>query len=138
MTPHRKTVIALDFDRTFTSDIPFWRTFVLHALERGHTVYCVTARHDNETNRKQIEELFGPIVFPQLGGVIYTQHQSKRAVAQGLGVRIDIWIDDMPEGVGKQSKSDFQKHELQHKVYEELPVFQPAVVCPHEVWTPAR
>lgn len=138
MTPHRKTVIALDFDRTFTSDIPFWRTFVLHALERGHTVYCVTARHENETNVKQVETLFGPTVFPLLAGVIYTHHQSKRAIAQVWGVKVDIWIDDMPEGVGKQSKHDFQQHEIQHKVYEELPVFQPDVVCPDERWIPSH
>ena len=138
MTPFRPTNIALDFDRTFTSDIPFWRTFVLHAVERGHKVYCITARHENETNCKQVEELFGPTVFPQLAGVIYTHHQSKRAIAQFWDVRIDIWIDDMPEGVGKQSKRDFQTHEMQHKVYEELPVFQPDVVCPTEVWKPVQ
>lgn len=138
MTPFRATTIALDFDRTFTSDIPFWRTFVLHAIERGHRVYCVTARHEDETSCAQVEALFGPAVFPLLAGVIYTHHQSKRAIAQVWGVKIDIWIDDMPEGIGKQSKRDFQTHARQHNVYEELPVFQQDVVCPTEVWKPAQ
>lgn len=136
MTPTRATTIALDFDRTFTSDIPFWRLFVQHAVARGHKVYCVTGRHDTPLNQAQVKTLFGPEIYPLLAGAIFTNHESKRATTLKMGIYIDIWIDDMPEGVGKQTKRAFRVHEQQHKVYEELPVFIIGVVPPDEVWSP--
>lgn len=59
---------------------------------RGHRVICVTARKDNEENRKDIGGLMKiPVYFT--GGV------SKIRFAKENNLRINIWIDDNPEGL---------------------------------------
>ena len=37
--------IALDYDKTFTTDMRMWRAFIDLAKAYGHEVVCVTMRH---------------------------------------------------------------------------------------------
>lgn len=136
-TPWRKTVIALDFDRTFTSDIEFWRLMVILAVERGHTVICVTGRTDSERSRTEMRALFGERVFAKLSSLIFCNHCPKRDCAANQGWEVDIWIDDFPEAVGAPSRDAIEKMENVHKVYETLPVFDIKNVHPTNVWKTA-
>jgi hypothetical protein len=122
MNPHRKTTIAIDFDRTFTSDVDFWRGVVELAVKRGHRVLCVTARTDSVKSRAEIARVFGPYIFSQLTCCIFCNHSPKRAAALSYGYNIDIWIDDLPEGIGAKSAQDFQQLERSFCVFETLPV----------------
>lgn len=67
MTPFRPTTIAIDFDRTFTSDVEFWRFFIRHAVKRGHTVICVTGRTETQYSKLQMATIFGEQTFPCVG-----------------------------------------------------------------------
>jgi hypothetical protein len=134
-TPWRKTVIALDFDRTFTSDIEFWRMFVTQAVRRGHTVLCVTGRTDSERSRNEMQALFGEYVFSKLAALIFCNHCPKRDYAANHGWEVDIWIDDFPESIGAPNREAIKSMEGVHRVYETLPVFDIKNVHPTNIWT---
>lgn len=133
-TPWRKTVIAVDFDRTFTSDIEFWRLFICQAIRRGHTVICVTGRTESERSRNEMRALFGWYVFDQLAAVIFCNHCPKRDCAAKRGWDVDIWIDDFPEAIGATDTDAIKRLEGVHTVYETLPVFDITNVHPTSIW----
>lgn len=136
MTPYRRLIIALDFDRTFTSDIEFWRLFVALAAKRGHTVLCVTGRTDTPHSRLELLNVFGEQTFKLLRDCIFCDHAPKRAITRQRGYLIDIWVDDLPEGVGAADKSVFRQLEDTYPVCETLPVFGKKTVDPRKIWTP--
>lgn len=133
-TPWRKTVIAVDFDKTFTSDIEFWRAFIAQAVRRGHTVLCVTGRNDSERSRNEMKALFGEYVFSRLAALIFCDHCPKRDCAARHDWAVDIWIDDFPESVGAADRAAIERMESVHKVYETLPVFDINNVHPTNIW----
>ncbi len=136
MTPYRTTTIAIDFDRTFTSDVVFWRFFIRHAVQRGHKVICVTGRTESQYSRLELATLFGEAAFKLLSDCIFCNHAPKRAATIARGYKIDIWIDDMPEGIGATDKRVFQQLEDTFPVCETLPVFRSGAVDPHAIWSP--
>lgn len=89
--------ISLDYDDTYTRDPLLWNWFVAQALERGHDVYCVTARNPSQLD--EVEFTLGRVLLP--GHIIATSQQPKRPFVNQMGVTIDVWIDDMPEMIGE-------------------------------------
>jgi hypothetical protein len=85
--------IALDYDETYTRDPLLWNWFVAQAMERGHEVYCVTAR--SERSLDDVMFTLGRLLPP--GHVFATNHAAKRKFMADLGIMIDVWIDDQPE-----------------------------------------
>jgi hypothetical protein len=85
--------IGLDYDGTYTADPELWNGFIYTARERGHKVYCVTMRYPSE----------GEAVLRQLvrkvDQIVFTGRKGKARHMQFLGLRVDIWIDDMPHFV---------------------------------------
>jgi hypothetical protein len=77
------SLIALDYDGTYTADPQLWDSFIAMASGRGHQVVCATMRYDSE-----------PIDVPC--EVIYTARQPKMAALAALGILPAIWIDDQP------------------------------------------
>lgn len=91
--PPERRNIALDFDATASTNIPFWKNFVMMAHSQNYDVYIVTARHPNRI--EEIEEHFKGIVR----GIIATSHKAKQPFCQDMGLRMDIFIDDSPWNV---------------------------------------
>lgn len=135
-TPYRLLTIAVDFDRTFTADIEFWRFMIQHAVKRGHKVLCVTGRTESAYSRMEMLNVFGEATFKLLTDLIFCNHSPKRDHTLALGYKIDVWIDDMPEGIGATDKSVFRRLEDMFPVCETLPVFGKGAVDPVKVWTP--
>lgn len=136
MTPYRRTTIAIDFDRTFTSDVDFWRLFIQQAVKRGHRVLCVTGRTDTPYSRAQVSGVFGEFTFSLLTCCIFCNHSPKRQTAAARGYDVDIWIDDLPEGVGAADPETFRKLEQTRPVCETLDIFDNDAVHPSTIWTP--
>ena len=118
----RKVAIALDFDRTFTSDVEFWREFVKRAVARGHKVYCVTCRTHNLRNCDEVSRLFGTDVFSLLSSCVFTNHLPKRIVCEEQGIHIDIWIDDTPDFITAKDAEEIQQVQRERNTHETLPI----------------
>jgi len=81
--------IAIDFDNTYTACPKTWDAFIQIAQANGHRVVCVTARRDTNENR-EIVQIPGVMTY-------FTGLASKLwYMAEKLGVKVDIWIDDDP------------------------------------------
>ena len=78
--------LALDYDKTYTTDPVLWDTFIQMAEDRGHVVKIVTMRRPDEA-----------IIDPPVE-VIYTSRQAKSKV-----IFADIWIDDSPHWIYQDS-----------------------------------
>lgn len=78
------SVIALDYDKTYTVDPHLWKSFIATALLRRHEVICVTMRRPDEP----IEDMEIPI--------FYTSRRAKALFMKENGKIVDIWIDDSP------------------------------------------
>jgi hypothetical protein len=81
--------IALDYDKTYTADPDLWSRFILDATERGHLVICVTGRVPSQP--VSIEPPI-PVVYASLN----SRSGYKRHAAEAAGLKVDVWIDDMP------------------------------------------
>jgi hypothetical protein len=89
-----KMKIALDYDDTYTKDPLMWNWFAQQALERGHQVYCVSARGTQHMDGPKMttgrvigpENCFGTNLLPK-----------KTFMMNNHKIKIDVWIDDTPE-----------------------------------------
>ncbi len=88
--------IALDYDRTYTLDPHLWDTFIEISRLRGHKIYTVTARDFNspEGNHDIIEDLLN-----KTDGMYFTNGVGKEKFMAARMIKIDVWIDDMPERI---------------------------------------
>jgi hypothetical protein len=87
--------IALDFDDTYTRDPSLWTEFIQDAVDRGHTVFCVTLRLPSQG--EQVLNTIGRTIGPSM--CYFTSMQSKKNYMWKQGIKIDVWIDDMPDAI---------------------------------------
>lgn len=82
--------IAIDYDGTWTADPFLFNALVGLARHRGHECFIVTGR--KESDRPSV--IAGEIISGLR--VICCNGRMKEEVCRELGIKIDIWIDDMP------------------------------------------
>jgi hypothetical protein len=87
-------LIAIDFDETLTADAELWLHFVRKAKTLGHSVICVTARRDTESNRDIVRAWMWENDIDLF--THYTNLGSKIDYMERIGVKVHIWIDDDP------------------------------------------
>lgn len=89
-------IIAIDYDDTYTRDPLMWNWFINSAEERGHTVWCVTARHENHLD--DVEATIGRVLEPNR--IVATNGQAKKKfISENYDFYVDVWIDDIPEAI---------------------------------------
>lgn len=100
--------LSIDFDDTYTRDPELWNQFITTAQDRGHTVYCVTARAPDQTNREQVYGTIGQLIGKDR--CVFTDSRAKAKVTWEMGIRIDVWIDDTPSNVDNNKRlfADFK------------------------------
>ncbi len=119
--PRRTTLIALDFDRTFTSDRRLWRAFIVGANRVGHRVLITTDRGETAANRVLLAESIGNTAF-RCVQVLYCNQYPKRRQAEIAGHHVDIWIDDLPESIGALSRREVKELSVRFPVAETIPL----------------
>lgn len=87
--------LALDYDKTWTLDPPFWAAFAEFATMRGHEVRIVTIRDERFDRTAPLTAL------EQHLPVIYTRGVAKRWYCSHFApdFPVDVWIDDRPETI---------------------------------------
>lgn len=94
----RPSVIAIDYDGTFTIDPDLWRAFIERAQARGHTVVMVTGRsHEGQWGAEVRREVRG------LVPVVFAAQMWKSTAAQCAGYDVNVWIEDHPETISRQT-----------------------------------
>lgn len=88
-------LIAIDYDDTFTRDPHGWREVMRIMRARGHEFVCVTGRCSPP-------EPHEPVIPCE---IVCTDGAPKRAAAQHRGFMVDVWIDDVPELIGKSARA---------------------------------
>jgi len=89
-------ILAIDFDDTYTRDPDLWDKFLRAALERGHRVYCVSARHERQMG--EVRDTVGRVIGA--GACFGTSGAPKRSyMAEVVDTYVDVWIDDAPESI---------------------------------------
>jgi hypothetical protein len=93
--------IVLDYDGTYTEDPILWHQFIRLAKKRGHKIICVTMRYPYEIDENpSISEFIRNTVE-----IIFTSRKAKAVTLLEMGIDVDIWIDDNPIWLFKNSNN---------------------------------
>jgi hypothetical protein len=79
------SLIAIDYDDTYTADPVGWGLCIVLMQSRGHEVICVTYRSDA-----------GGMEDGPWSNIISTNGRAKAEFCSSVGYNVDIWIDDKP------------------------------------------
>lgn len=88
--------IAIDFDGTFDRDTGAWEAVIQVLRERGHQLFMVTSRSDDD---KELVRRWAECSGISRGRVICTSGAAKRWFCEQRGLKIDVWIDDDPSSI---------------------------------------
>lgn len=88
-----KTVIALDFDGTYTAAPEFWNKVIEMAPENGVKIVICTFRDDRYDDNQSL------LWLQQRVPVYFTRGVAKQWWMDQFGEHVDIWIDDRPEAL---------------------------------------
>lgn len=97
--------IALDYDDTYTADKTMWNVLIPIIQDYGHVVTIVTMRDgeaDWHSDFKNLSDYYGV-------NTVFCNGESKRDVTERLGILIDVWFDDRPEGIAHGSTYTMDK-----------------------------
>jgi hypothetical protein len=100
-------IIALDFDDTYNKSPMLWDTLIENAQDQGHEIILATYRHETLDSDPLIDELIEwgiPCYF--------TDGKAKRPFLLGLGIKVDVWIDDNPFSITQDSAWTHDSPEL--------------------------
>lgn len=87
--------LAMDYDDTYTSDPKTMRAVIRCFQTNGHKVTIVTMR----CPEKDWVDEFKFLKDNYDVDTIFCDGQAKKEVVEKLGVKIDWWMDDKPEGI---------------------------------------
>ena len=100
-------ILGIDFDDTYTRDPEMWEQIVRIMVDRGHTVYCVSARDEDDmwAPRGSLGLVIGEDNCIGTNGkpkknYIWEHHDN---------LFVDVWIDDQPEAIITDQSPDFKK-----------------------------
>lgn len=91
-------IVSLDYDETWTKDPVAWSLVAKALREQGHTVYGITMRYPEEG--RSMDQKYLDVCDE----VFFTSRQAKFFYCWERGIHIDVWIDDSPHWIMRNSK----------------------------------
>lgn len=91
-------IISLDYDDTFTKDPVAWSLVAKVLKQQGHTIYGITMRRPDETHGMDRRYL------DACDKILFTSRKAKYFFCWESGIHIDVWIDDSPHWIMRDSK----------------------------------
>lgn len=88
---------GIDFDDTLSSRPALWKVFYDAALAGGDRMYCISCRRNTIENFDIINTFLDTHGMQMI--ILLTSLRSKQAYVDEMGLKIDIWIDDMPRSI---------------------------------------
>jgi len=92
----KQLIICIDYDGTFTEIPDLLTQLITSAQEAGHRVICATLRYKSEG--AEVTNAIG-----RLCEVIFTGRKAKGSYLSKMGIVPDIWIDNEPFWIYKDS-----------------------------------
>jgi hypothetical protein len=92
------TTIAFDYHETFSADLEGFRLVVKLFQSRGFTCILVTGIDDGTAWAAEIRRNIGNLM-----PIVFAHGAWKEVAAKRAGYHVDIWMDDHPEGIRKQT-----------------------------------
>jgi len=90
------TTIAIDYHGTYSEDLDGFRVVVKLLQSRGHTCVLVTGINDGTPWAAEIRRNVSGLM-----PIVFANGAWKEEAARRAGFKVDIWIDDHPEGIRK-------------------------------------
>lgn len=87
-------VFGIDYDGTFSADPDAFREMVKALRARGHTCVLVTGRSDEGGWGIAVKQAVGDLM-----PIVFAANKWKAKAAEARGFKVDVWIDDNPEGI---------------------------------------
>ena len=95
------TTIAIDYHGTYSRDPEGFAALAVLMKSRGHRCILVTGIEDKgDYYAKEVRQAIGDTMQ-----IIFTAGAWKRRFVAAMGIHVDIWIEDTPEGVDQLSSS---------------------------------
>ncbi len=110
------STFAFDYHETFTVDLDGMRSVVKLLQSRGHTCVLVTGISSDTAWSAEVRRQIGDTM-----PIVFANGAWKEEAAKLAGFAVDIWIDDHPEGIRRQtpefirSRGDYTKELLEKK-----------------------
>ena len=82
-------LICIDYDETYTADVPMWNSIIQVMQRNGHEVICCTMRYPAEGN--EVAKSIG-----QHCVCYFSCRRAKMEYLAEMNICPDIWIDDKP------------------------------------------
>jgi hydroxymethylpyrimidine pyrophosphatase-like HAD family hydrolase len=89
-------IISVDYDNTYTAAPELFTQLIKLFQDAGHTVICVTGRGTDMS--QPVLDSIGKLV-----PCIFAGGEWKRTAAEQAGYKVNIWIDDDPSYIMKQT-----------------------------------
>lgn len=86
-------IFGIDYDGTFSKDFDFFHDLITLIEAYGHRAIIVTQR-SSEQDQKEVEKQVNNRI-----PIIFAGEEWKNKAALKEGYKVDIWIDDMPQGI---------------------------------------
>jgi HK97 family phage portal protein len=99
----RSMTISVDFDRTFSADPQLWGEFARKAVADGNRVVMISRRP--EADRGEVIASLGDFAESFSDVLLVGNDTLKDDAAQAAGIAVDVWVDDSPQFIRGEQRS---------------------------------